>query len=306
MTQAASLVGMFVACAFGVPVPEDVALFSAGLTVSQGVLQASVVFPVAWSAVVTGDSLAFALGRIMGTRVFEHWFMHRLVSYTPRERIERRVRRWGSLTCFGARFVPGGRIPMYAMAGASGVSLRVFLPLDAVAAAASVGFWQLVGRRMGAHLPALLVDYAQAMAICALVAGPAALAYRALRHRPRAPGRDVPAQHAGRGRQRREPLARNVEGHVSARPAKPRQVSMNTPDRSDSMDQDARLANRAAVLTLLSLGCFFLALLTMLVTFQRTERLVPRLAASTPLGLGVGTAVMACASRARLRAHRDG
>lgn len=155
MTQAAPLAGVFVACALGVPIPEELALLSAGLLVSRAGVQAPAVFAVAWSAVALGDASQFLLGRVLGPRIFERPFMQRLVSAARRERVERRLRRWGALACLGARFLPGVRIPMYVTAGASGVSPIAFLVLDGVAAAISVSFWLFVGRRIGWAIPPL-------------------------------------------------------------------------------------------------------------------------------------------------------
>lgn len=185
MTGLAPLVGLFVACALGVPVPEDVALFSAGLLVSDGGLPAHVVFPVAWSAVAVGDSLPFLLGWLVGPRVFERTFMQRLAPPERRERIERHLRRWGPLTCFGARFVPGARTAVFAAAGAAGVRPLAFLPLDAAAAAISVTAWLFVGGRIGRHLPAPLVRSAPPVVLGAALAVAAALACRGLLRRRR-------------------------------------------------------------------------------------------------------------------------
>ncbi len=73
----------------------------------------------------------------------------------------------------------------------------------------------------------------------------------------------------------------------------------------DPIDADARLANRTTLLTLVSLGSFLIALLTIPLTFQRTESAVPRAVASAPLAVGVGAGVMARAARAQLRVLRD-
>ena len=70
------------------------------------------------------------------------------------------------------------------------------------------------------------------------------------------------------------------------------------------MDQDARIANRATWLTLLSVCSFMLVVLTMPSTFRNTDRLAPRIAASTPLAAGLVTGVLARAARIQLRALR--
>ena len=142
------LVGLFFSCAFAMPIPEDVALFSAGLLVSKGTLPTPLVFLVAWSAIVIGDSTSFLIGQVFGVRVFEFKWARRIVTSEKREAIEGRLRRWGPYACFAARFIPGARIPMYVIAGVSGVRPFLFLGLNSLAAAVSVSFWLFVGHHL--------------------------------------------------------------------------------------------------------------------------------------------------------------
>jgi hypothetical protein len=76
-------------------------------------------------------------------------------------------------------------------------------------------------------------------------------------------------------------------------------------ERSQPLDPDARLANRATLLTLLSLCSFLLALVTMPLAFQRTDAAAPRVIASAPLAVGVGAGLIARTARTHLRAFRD-
>lgn len=73
----------------------------------------------------------------------------------------------------------------------------------------------------------------------------------------------------------------------------------------EAPEHDARLANRATLLTLASLCSFLLALIAMPLAFQRTEATAPRVVASAPLAVGVGVGVLARAARGQLRALRD-
>lgn len=168
----AALGGIFVACAFGIPVSEDVALFSAGLLVSAGNHEASVIFVVAWTAIAFGDISQFMIGRMFGPRVFEHSWTQRLISPERRAAMERKLRQWGPLACFGARFLPGARVPMYLVAGASGVRPLLFLGLDGVAAAVSTTFWLCAGYHIGGHARdafGLFVSHRRAFTISAVL-----------------------------------------------------------------------------------------------------------------------------------------
>jgi hypothetical protein len=70
-------------------------------------------------------------------------------------------------------------------------------------------------------------------------------------------------------------------------------------------EETVRLANRAALLTLLSVCCFLLAAIVMPITFQSTEAVAARAIASTPIPIGVGAVMAARTARARWRAARD-
>lgn len=125
---------------------------------------------------------------------------------------------------------------------------------------------------------------------------------RALWHgRAATAGKDLQAHGDGAGRApgaAREPRSDLV-------PQRLEQVAVSPPDRCERGPREARLANRAALVTLLSLGCFLVALVSLPLTFQRTDRIAPRLAASIPLGLGAGAAFVAFAARTNLRGYRD-
>jgi hypothetical protein len=70
--------------------------------------------------------------------------------------------------------------------------------------------------------------------------------------------------------------------------------------------QDAHLANRVALRTVLALVAFLVAVIAMPLTFRETEATGPRVLASTPLAVGVGAALAARGARAQLRAMRQG
>lgn len=152
MTSTASFTfaGLFLALAFGVPVPEDVTMCSAGLLVAAGILPAPAVFLVSWSAIVFGDTVLFWVGRFWGNWVCSQKWFCAAVTAERRARIEARFQRWGPWACFGVRFVPGLRTTGYILAGASRVTPLGFLGLDCLAASVSVLFW-LFGTR---HMPA--------------------------------------------------------------------------------------------------------------------------------------------------------
>ncbi len=76
-------------------------------------------------------------------------------------------------------------------------------------------------------------------------------------------------------------------------------------DSRQPLDREARLANRVTILTLASLCGLLLALVTIPLTFQRTEGTAARVVASTPLAVGIGVGMAARAARGQLRVHRE-
>ncbi len=80
---------------------------------------------------------------------------------------------------------------------------------------------------------------------------------------------------------------------------------MTSNTRLPLVDEDARLANRATLLTLVSVASFLLALMTIPLTFQRTDRVLPRIVASVPLAVGAASGLLARGVRGRLNALRE-
>ena len=76
--------GILLACGLGLPIPEDITLFAAGLSAYYGLTNLWVVIFVAYSGVILGDSVIFLLGYIYGRKLTQHWFFHKLL---PEERL---------------------------------------------------------------------------------------------------------------------------------------------------------------------------------------------------------------------------
>lgn len=77
-----------------------------------------------------------------------------------------------------------------------------------------------------------------------------------------------------------------------------------TPHRTPGAEE-ARLVNRSALLTLLSVGCFLAGVMALPMVAQSTESVEAQVAAGSPLPIGAGAALAARSTRARLRALRE-
>ncbi len=112
-------------CGIPIPVPEDVMVMTVGWSMTTGSLPWPVVVGAVYLGVLSRDSICFFAGRSFGAR---------LLRVFGEERVERSrawIQREGRRTLFSARFVPALRIPVFAVAGATGMSARDFYLVNA-------------------------------------------------------------------------------------------------------------------------------------------------------------------------------
>jgi len=140
--------GVLVACGLGLPLPEDVSLVTGGYLSYVGAVQFAAMLLVAFAGILAGDFLIFTAGRRYGCDFNRH----------------------GEGLVFAARFFPGLRAVTYFVAGASPMAAWRFLLFDGLAACVSAPVWMVLGRRLGRHLPDLLV-WVERVHLGLLVAG---------------------------------------------------------------------------------------------------------------------------------------
>lgn len=129
---------MLMACGLGLPIPEDITLFSMGLLAYYGVVDIRISTFVCLVGVLLGDSIIYFIGRHYGVRLARKGIFAKVL---PPERMERTkflFHRMGNKVIFAARFMPGLRAPTYFSAGTLHLPFRVFLFYDGVAALLSV------------------------------------------------------------------------------------------------------------------------------------------------------------------------
>ena len=135
--------------------PEELVQLTAGYLARRGVLSLVPSAVVAWAGLVVGDFLLFRLGRSHGPRILESRHVARV--FTPRRRafVERHFARHPVLTIVLARHASGLRLPVFAMAGASGVRSTTFLLADGLSALASVPLVVGAGWYFAGHIEEL-------------------------------------------------------------------------------------------------------------------------------------------------------
>jgi membrane protein DedA with SNARE-associated domain len=138
--------------AFGLPIPEEVVLISAGFvgyaslnpdkfpppTPDAEGVNVYLLAAVAFFAVMGADFLIYWLGKVFGPRMFKMRFFSRLVSEEALNKIQNWTKKYGYWAVLIFRFTPGVRFPGHLMCGAMGMSPWRFIAVDSLAAGISV------------------------------------------------------------------------------------------------------------------------------------------------------------------------
>jgi membrane protein DedA with SNARE-associated domain len=179
----AAVFGLLVAGGLGIPVPEELVQLTAGYLARRGVLSLVPAVVVAWAGLVLGDFLLFRLGRSHGPRILESRHVARVV--TPRRRafIDRHFARHPVLTIALARHASGLRMPVFALAGASGVRSVTFLLADGLSALVSVPLVVGAGWYFAGHVEELKREIRWVELAVAVAAGLGAAAWILLARR---------------------------------------------------------------------------------------------------------------------------
>jgi len=151
MSNFGTLIGIFLACALGVPVPEEITLLSAGVLVSTKQLQLDLAVISGLTGILMGDSTLYFLGRHLGPRVFRLPLLRTVLTESRVQWAESCIHRNGPLVCFFGRFIPGLRVVIFTTFGALGIKPRVFLVTDDLAAVIIVSLWLSLGNWIGSN-----------------------------------------------------------------------------------------------------------------------------------------------------------
>ena len=137
----------------GIPIPEDVPLLATGvlathengLSVAQGATACGIF-------VLARDFIVYGLGRRYGTALLGRPGFSRIAPEATVNRYQAIIRRRAVLVVFCGRFVVGLRSAIFFAAGTAGVSARLFLLVDTLAALISVPFFVWLGWRFASDL----------------------------------------------------------------------------------------------------------------------------------------------------------
>ena len=124
-----------VATGAGLPLPEEVAIVTAGILSAQGQLNPWLAFGACLVGALAGDCLMYWLGRHFGRRVLKerHWW-NRFFHPEREAQIEQMLQKHDFKVLFLARFLVGLRSPVYLASGILRLPFRRFLMIDLVCA----------------------------------------------------------------------------------------------------------------------------------------------------------------------------
>lgn len=149
------MLGVLLACGFGLPMPEDIILVTGGILSARGVCDFWLTNLICMIGVLGGDGIVFMLGRHFGPQVKQTWLFRRVMTDKVDSKIVQVFAKYGDRVVFMGRFMPGLRMPIFLSAGIYRVPPWKFFALDGFAALISVPLWIWVGYVFGDNLEVL-------------------------------------------------------------------------------------------------------------------------------------------------------
>jgi membrane protein DedA with SNARE-associated domain len=161
LTKYLGILGALVGAGFGLPIPEELPVVTAGAIVGndvQDVLAADrgglpipagltrwwIMLPLCILGVVLSDCVLYFAGRRFGPWLLaRRWVRRRVLTPEKQARIQANFEKRGVMILLGARLTPGIRTPVFLMAGVLRMPFRRFLLADALYAIPGVNllFW---------------------------------------------------------------------------------------------------------------------------------------------------------------------
>jgi membrane-associated protein len=143
-----ALFALLLLTGIGSPIPEDLVLLMGGYLVFVGATTWPLTLTVSLVGVVGSDTVLYSAGRHVACRSRSN-LEERVLSPAHLRRVTSWFARFGAVTVFGARLVPGTRALVFGAAGLHGLPASRFLISDALGALIWVPLLLNVGHRLG-------------------------------------------------------------------------------------------------------------------------------------------------------------
>jgi membrane-associated protein len=140
---------LLLACGMGAPLSEDLIVLTGGVVAAKGAALLPVMMIVSWVGVVCGDSLLYRIGKKLGPKALAHRRLSKVLTPARVGWVRGHFAKYGALTVFAVRFLPGFRLPTFLLAGMGEISYRRFVTADALAAAVLAPTFTLLGYHFG-------------------------------------------------------------------------------------------------------------------------------------------------------------
>lgn len=125
-------------CGFGLPLPEDIVLFAAGMLSYYDDANIYIMLAVCFAGVIIGDTAVFTIGALYGRKLVKKPFIQRMLPPHRLQIVQKKLHEQGNKVIFAARFMPGLRTPIFFSAGSLHLPISTFLFYDGLAATVSV------------------------------------------------------------------------------------------------------------------------------------------------------------------------
>lgn len=129
---------ILLACGLGIPIPEDITLFAAGVLTYYGVCDIWTMIFICLFGVMIGDSFVFWLGHHFGRRLLKKWPFRLFLNEDKIDGVRQKLKVHGGKLLFAARFMPGVRSTIFFTTGLLHLPFRNLLIYDGIAALISV------------------------------------------------------------------------------------------------------------------------------------------------------------------------
>lgn len=185
-----AIIVVLVLTGFGLPIPEEVPIVTAGILSAHGQLDPWMALASCLFGVLVGDCVLYGIGRRLGrSGIRKHRWWARIVKPHREEWIEGMIERHGLKVFFVARFLVGLRSPVYLAAGVLRVPFRRFLLIDLFCATTVIGLFFTLSYRYGTTITKWIRS-AEVLCTAVVVLALAGVAIFYWRRRRRQPARD--------------------------------------------------------------------------------------------------------------------